>query len=93
MPMIGVLNWYEGLVPVIKTSEIINIESADEHYLFVYDIGKEIFAFIVSDVYDKQEIESSSYGKDLTIEGYVFKYVDFGSFESSLIQNRLRMKL
>jgi len=92
-PMVGILNWYEGLVPVIQTSMMIKNDIAVENFMLVYDIGKEIFAFTVSDVYEKHEIESSFYSNDLTIGDRVFKHLDFESYEMSLIQTRMKMKI
>lgn len=88
-PMIGILNWYEGLVPVIQTHILLEETFAQENYLLVQDIGKEIYAFTVTKIYAKHEIERSSYGQEITIDDQSFSYLDFSNYENQLIAIRM----
>jgi len=100
-PMVGILNWYEGLVPMIQTHllleekkvEVKEKVEVEENYLLVYDIGKEIFAFTITQVFPKHEIEKSVFGKDFEINDQFFKFFDFMSYEKRLIEIRLKFKL
>lgn len=89
-PMVGILNWYEGLVPVIQTHILLEEISADENYLLVQDIGKEIYAFSVTKIFTKHEIERSSYGQEITIDDQNFSFLDFSSYENQLIAIRMK---
>lgn len=91
-PMIGILNWYEGLVPVIETHGLLGEPKSENKYLLIYDIGKEIFAFTVTKVYPKHEIKSSVFGQDICLDGREFKYANLERFEKHLIDMRLKIK-
>ena len=93
LPMVSILNWYEGLIPLIDTDLLIDKESTDKNYLIIYDIGKEIFAFTISNFYPKHEIESSSYGESIEINGHYFELLDLSSYENELIKLRMKMVL
>lgn len=93
LPMVGILNWYEGMIPIIRTHELLNEKDSDESVLLVYDVGKEIYGFTVSHIYSKHEIESSLYGSTIQVKDFVFKYLDFNHFEKQLIATRMRLKL
>lgn len=92
-PMIAILNWYEGLVPVIQTHVLLEENLAEENYLLIYDVGKEIYAFTTTKIYTKHEIERSSYGKEIEINDQKFKYLDFSSYENKLIEVRMKFKM
>lgn len=92
LPMTGILNWYEGLVPIIKTGFLLEEEGREDNYLLIYDIGKEIFAFTVTDIFFKHEVDPLLYGKELKINNSVFNFLDFESFEDKLINLRMGLK-
>ena len=91
LPIKSILNWYEGLVPVIYTDALLNEETDDRNYLIIYDIGKEIFAFTLSDFYQKYEIEPSEYGKTIHINKQSYKFLDLSSYEKELVKLRMNM--
>lgn len=93
MPMVGILNWYEGLVPVMKTYSLLELEETQDKYLLVNDIGKEIYGFTVTDIYSKYEIERDLFGEELVISELKFKCIDFGTYEKQLINTRMNLKL
>lgn len=92
-PMVAILNWYEGLVPVIQTHKLIEEELSEENYLLIYDINKEIYAFTITKIYPKHEIDSSLYGKEIEIDDKKIKYLDFSSYEKQLIDVRMKLKM
>lgn len=91
--IMGILNWYEGLVPVIRTHELLDEASIDEKFMLITDIGKEIYALAVTEVYSKYEVEISEYGKDLVINERHFKYIDFQSYENTLRDIRMKIEI
>jgi chemotaxis signal transduction protein len=93
LPLTSILNWYEGLIPVIYTDSLINNEFYDKDYLIIYDIGKEIFAFTITNFYQKFEIENSTYGKSIELSDKIFKFLDFCSYEDLLIKLRMNIML
>lgn len=92
-PMVGILNWYEGLIPVIQTHDLIKKKSNEENFLLVYDIGKEIYGLTVTNVYAKHEIERSLNGSQIDIDGRQFSYLDFSIYATQLFEVRLTTKL
>lgn len=92
-PMVGILNWYEGLIPVIQTHALLNLPTSKEKYLLVYDIEKEIFGFTITTFYAKHEIEPNLYGQSLTVGEQTFNCLDFSEYAKSLIQIRMGLTL
>ena len=95
-PMTGLLNWYEGIIPVIHSQGLLE-ESASEYsdaqFLLVYDVGKEIYGFTVTRVLSTYEIDASTYGADFQMDHQVFKCLDYTKYEKTLIQNRLSLQM
>lgn len=91
--VIALLNWYEGLIPVIQTDIFLNESQGENNFLLVCDIGKEIFAFSVSTIYQKHEIYKEIYSSDIEVDGRVFRFLDFGKYEDQLVNLRMNLKL
>lgn len=92
-PMVGIINWYEGMMPIIQSHLLIGEDNLEENYALIYDIDKEMFAFTISDFIGKFEIEPNVYGEIIHVNQRKFTCLEFVSYEKQLIQTRLNFKL
>ena len=87
----GILNWYEGLVPLVKTDVLINNKQDNFSHCVIIDVKKEKYGFIIDKIIQKIEIRENDMKEKISIGNITVKYINFEIYYEKLYKERLNL--